>query len=397
MLQSMWDVLLELAPFLLLGMAVAGVLHVVLPRRFVQLQFKGWLGVVKAVAFGVPLPLCSCGVIPAGLGLRKDGASRGATVGFLISTPQTGVDSILVSASFLGWPFAIFKVVAAGITGLFGGWLTDAIDADDDVDGPAVPTDGSAPTRGFRAMIDHALEIVRTIWIWIVVGVVASAAISTLVPPSVFESVTGSGPIVPVLLALAVSLPLYVCATASVPIAAALVAGGFPPGAALVFLMAGPATNVATIGAIRRSLGTRSLLAYLVAIIGGSVGLGVAFDFLLRAAPSIAGHEHGSPAWWKIASAAVLLALLAWFAIDDARRWLRRGRSEPAAPATEIGVRGMTCEGCVAKVEAALRRESGVQAVRVHLDRGKAIVYGDVDRDRLRHAVADAGFTPEPD
>jgi len=393
----MWDVLLELAPFLLLGMVVAGVLHVVLPRRFVQLQFKGRLGVVKAVMFGVPLPLCSCGVIPAGLGLRKDGASRGATVGFLISTPQTGVDSILVSASFLGWPFAIFKVAAAAVTGLVGGWLADAVDRDGGAGRSEAPAGEASGGRGLRAMIDHALEIVRTIWVWIVVGVVGSAAISTLVPQSVFESVIGHGNIVPVLLALVVSVPLYVCATASVPIAAALVAGGFPAGAALVFLMAGPATNLATIGAIRRLLGGRALAAYLVAIIGGSLGLGVAFDFLLRATPAMAGHEHDSPSWWKIASAIVLLGLLAWFATDDARRWIGRRRAPASAgPATEIGVGGMTCDGCAAKVESALRRESGVRAVRVLLDQDKAIVYGDVDRERLRRAVLDAGFTPRP-
>ncbi|NIM61216.1 MAG: hypothetical protein GTO30_06030, partial [Acidobacteria bacterium] len=252
LVRSMWHVLLELAPYLLLGMAVAGVLHIALPRRFVRLQFKGRFGVLKAVLLGVPLPLCSCGVIPAGLGLRKDGASKGATVGFLISTPQTGVDSILVSASFLGWPFAIFKVAAAAVTGLFGGWLADFLDRDGKAGEPVASPDGRATGRGLREMIRHALEIVRTIWFWIVVGIFASAAITVWVPQSAFEAVTGRGPIVPVLLALVVSLPLYVCATASVPIAAALVAGGFPAGAALVFLMAGPATNVATMGAIRR-------------------------------------------------------------------------------------------------------------------------------------------------
>ncbi len=328
----MWDVLLDLAPFLLLGMVVAGVLHVILPRRFVQLQFKGRLGVVKAVLFGVPLPLCSCGVIPAGLGLRKDGASRGATVGFLISTPQTGVDSILVSASFLGWPFALFKVAAAAVTGLFGGWLADAIGGDAEADEPQALTEDRTGGRGLRAMLDHALEIVRTIWVWIVVGVVASALITAWVPAGVFESVTGRGPIVPVLLALVVSLPLYVCATASVPIAAALVAGGFPAGAALVFLMAGPATNLATIGAIRRFLGGRTLAAYLLAIVGGSVGLGVTFDFLLDVSPAMAGHTHGAGSWWKVGSAIVLLLLLAWFALEDLRRWVagkRSGRRDP--------------------------------------------------------------------
>jgi uncharacterized membrane protein YraQ (UPF0718 family)/copper chaperone CopZ len=394
---AIWDVLLELAPFLLIGMVVAGVLHVALPRRFVRLQFKGRFGVVKAVLFGIPLPLCSCGVIPAGLGLRKDGASRGATVGFLISTPQTGVDSILVSASFLGWPFALFKVAAAAATGLVGGWLTDAVGGDSEAAEPQESTEDRTGGRGLRAMLDHTLDIVRTIWVWIVVGVVASALITTWVPASVFESVTGSGPVIPVLLALVVSLPLYVCATASVPIAAALVTGGFPAGAALVFLMAGPATNLATIGAIRRTLGGRTLAAYLVAIVGGSVGLGVAFDFLLNVTPVMAEHTHGAASWWKIGSAIVLLLLLVWFALDDLRNWIaaKRPASGPAGSAIEIGVAGMTCEKCVSKLESALRREPGVQTARVLLDPGTAIVHGNVDVERLRRVIESTGYTPK--
>jgi len=397
-LQAMWDILPELAPFLLLGMAVAGVLHIALPRRFVQRQFKGRLGVLKAVLLGVPLPLCSCGVIPAGLGLRKDGASPGAVVGFLISTPQTGVDSVLVSASFLGWPFAIFKVASAAVTGLFGGWLADVVVDTAETGEREVLPDERPAGRGLREMIDHSLEILRTIWRWIVIGVVASALITTFAPDRLFESVVGQGRVIPVLLALVVSLPLYVCATASVPIAAALVAGGFPPGAALVFLMAGPATNVATIGAIRHALGGRALAAYLTAIVGGSVGLGVAFDSLLDAAPEMAAHGHGATSWWKVGSAIVLLVLLAWFALGDLRRWFSRrdlGRSAPAN-LIEIGVAGMNCESCVTKLESALRREPGVDAVNVLLDPGKAVVSGDIDESRLRRIVEDAGYKPTP-
>jgi uncharacterized membrane protein YraQ (UPF0718 family) len=121
---NIWNVWVELAPWLLLGALVSGVIHVFLPTDFVRRHLTGRGSIAKAVALGVPLPLCSCGVIPAGLGLKKDGASDGAAVGFLISTPQTGVDSVLVAAAFLGWPFALFKVVAATITGMTGGLLT---------------------------------------------------------------------------------------------------------------------------------------------------------------------------------------------------------------------------------------------------------------------------------
>ena len=121
---AVWLTLCELAPWLLIGMGLSGLLHVALPAKFVRQRLRGFSGVLKAVAIGVPLPLCSCGVIPAGIGLKKDGASSGAAVGFLISTPQTGVDSILVSASFFGWPFAVFKLVTAAVMGIVGGvWI----------------------------------------------------------------------------------------------------------------------------------------------------------------------------------------------------------------------------------------------------------------------------------
>jgi len=127
------------------------------------------------------------------------------------------------------------------------------------------------------------------------------------------------------------------------------------------------------------------------------VGLGIAFDFLLEAAPVMVEHTHGAASWWKIGSAVVLLSLLAWFAVEDARRWVA-GRSSAAAPATpgiEIGVAGMTCEGCAGKLETALRREPGVHAVQVLLHQGKAIVHGDVDANRLRRVIEGAGFTPK--
>ena len=127
MILTSWNILCQLAPWLLLGMLLSGLLHVGLPKDFVRRKFQGFSGVVKSVLLGVPLPLCSCGVVPAGIGLKNQGASDGASVGFLISTPQTGVDSILVSASFFGWPFAIFKMFTAAVTGLIGGALADRV------------------------------------------------------------------------------------------------------------------------------------------------------------------------------------------------------------------------------------------------------------------------------
>jgi uncharacterized membrane protein YraQ (UPF0718 family) len=218
-LDAMWNVWLQLSPWLLLGAAAAGLLHVFLPRDFAHKQFRGIPGVAKAVALGVPLPLCSCGVIPAGLGLKKDGASDGAAVGFLISTPQTGVDSLLVSASFLGWPFTIFKCMSALVMGLVGGVATEALETDSQ--GGTELREATAPqsTVGF---FEHMVDVIRPIWRWIVFGVAASAAITVWIPPDAMAGWSDVNPALTGLAALLIAVPLYVCATASVPIAAAL-------------------------------------------------------------------------------------------------------------------------------------------------------------------------------
>lgn len=392
MFAALWDITLELAPWLLLGMAIAGLLHVLLPGDFVQRHLRGRGGVAKAVALGVPLPLCSCGVIPAGLGLKKDGASNGASVGFLISTPQTGVDSMLVSASFLGWPFAIFKVVAAAVTGLVGGWLADRVETDDGADAPAAHAGSVARPRGLRAMVDHALDILQSIWRWLAFGIVVSAAITAFVPDDFFAGLADAGALVPILAALAVSLPLYVCATASVPIAAALVASGMPTGAALVFLMAGPATNVATIGAVYRALGARSLAVYLTTIVGGSMAAGLLFDSLVASGGAHVGHQHDHTTWWAIASAVLLLALMGWFAMDDLKNALR-AKAADGDGALEVPVEGMTCAMCVKHVTKALEATDGVESVDVSLDPGRAVVRGAVGIDAVKAAIVDAGYS----
>jgi hypothetical protein len=397
-LHELWSVVLALGPWMLLGAAIAGVLHVVLPADFARRRLRGPGGVVTAVAIGVPLPLCSCGVIPAALGLRKDGASRGAAIGFLVSTPQTGVDSILVSGTMLGWPFALWKVGSALVTGLVAGAWVEATD-DGAGDEPAPEATSTPRPGGIRGALAHAVEIIRNIWREIVIGILVSAAIGAWVPPASLAAIAEL-PLVLVLLAtLAIAVPLYVCATASVPIAAALVAGGFPPAAALVFLMGGPATNVATIGAVGRAFGRRALAIYLVTILGGSLVLAYVFDAVLGTAgqAAVAAHIHGESSWIEVVTASVLVALLGSFAIADVRRWLGRramaGARAMAVPEIELGVVGMNCQGCVAHLESTLVAEPGVTAAVVTLEPGRAVVRGTVDEARVRELVRAAGFS----
>ena len=391
-----FDVLVELAPWLLLGMVVAGALHVFMPVGLVRRAFRGPWGVVRAVAVGVPLPLCSCGVIPAGIGLKKDGASDGAAIGFLISTPQTGLDSILVTSGFLGWPFAIFKVVAAAVMGLFGGLFTERFGGQSVVLESQPHPEGHP--RGFRAGVEHALDVLDPIAAWIALGVIISAAISTWVPVGAFDQLGGASEALSYVIVLAVAVPLYVCATASVPIAGALIGAGFPTGAALVFLTAGPATNAATIGAVHKSFGGRILAIYLGTIIFGSMALGIAFDALIpTAVPSCcapgAGHVHADAAWWQVASAGVLVLLLVRTPFANLLK--RKERSVAPASVVEVGVDGMTCGGCVKKLEGRLRGLDGAAGVDVErLPEGRASVRGQVSEAAVRAAIVDAGFTP---
>jgi copper chaperone CopZ len=198
---------------------------------------------------------------------------------------------------------------------------------------------------------------------------------------------------------LLISLPLYVCATASVPIAAALVASGMPVGAALVFLMAGPATNVATIGAIYRALGKKALGIYLATIIIGSIGFGLAFEFVIDTTAVAPMQHHDHTTWWALASAIVLLGLLARFALEDLMSFLKRNQESTArADSTDneisIDVEGMTCNGCVSRLHKVLTREEGVTDAEVTLEPGHATVHGNVSEARVRELIEQAGFDP---
>jgi uncharacterized protein len=393
---AMWDVLGHLAPWILLGTLIAGLMHVLLPRDFIRRSFQGTSGVLKAVGLGVPLPLCSCGVIPAGIGLKKDGASNGSAVGFLISTPQVGVTSVLVSASFLGWPFALFKVFSAAVTGIVGGLLVDRLVVQaPELDEPEPDRIEVSERRGIRDMLRHGLDIIRSIWHWLLIGVVVSAAIDVLVPESVFAQLRTWSSLSSALAALVISLPLYVCATSSVPIAAVLVAGGLPPSAALVFLMAGPATNIAAIGAIHRRFGTATTSIYLVTIIVGSILFAVSFDWLVTATPMEMPDCHGHGlAPWNVASALLLLALIGWLAVEDLRRRWSNGSAKPTEKSSEwrVAVQGMNCNNCVVRLEKALRTTQGIDWASVTLEPAEAIVRGCVDRQHVVEAIHSAGF-----
>ncbi|MEA3278782.1 MAG: permease [Pseudomonadota bacterium] len=396
-LHELWQVMLDLSPSLLLGLFIAGLMHVYLPKGFIHrgLNRPDMRSVTRASLIGVPLPLCSCGVIPTALGLRNEGASKGATTAFMISTPQTGVDSILVSASFLGWPFALFKLAAAFVTGLIGGGLVNRFTKRDQAAAGPPVSDTETTAGGIKAVLRYALfDLLGAIDLWIIAGVLAAALITTFVPTDYLAEQSWTQGVLGMLLVLAISIPLYVCTTGSVPIAASLIAAGMPAGTALVFLMAGPATNVATLGAVHRALGARVLLFYLGTVVVMSILLGLMFEFVLEGVePAVVTHEHG-PEWIGIGSAVVLTLLLAVLLLRRLAAMIKARRSPVEGDlGLTLKVEGMSCQHCVANVKKTLEGFETVAEASPSLSSGLVRVRGDhLDVSALVQAVEKAGY-----
>ena len=340
---NLGEIFFELSPWVVLGLFLAGLLHVLLPAGFIKRHLGGshFWNVFKAVAVGIPMPLCSCGVIPTAIGLRRDGASRGAAMGFLISTPQTGVDSILVTAGFLGWPLALFKVACALISGVLGGILVNGgssklnTDKITDNGGPARQQARSSLSRRWPEIFTFGFgRLFRDIYIWLLIGVGVAALITTFVPADYLVSLPWSQGIWGMLVVLAVSIPMYVCSTSSVPLAAALVAIGASPGAALVFLVAGPTTNIATVGMVYRVFGFRSLFIYLATVIVMSIAAGLLFDGLLAGSGGSVGTMVHLPGWLTVPASFAILALTTWYIFAGV--WVSfRSRSKSASGSSE--------------------------------------------------------------
>ncbi len=322
-----WLVLGQMAPYLLLGFLVAGVLSVCISPAWIERRLgrRGLGPVLTASLFGVPLPLCSCGVIPVSASLRRHGASRAATTAFLLSTPQTGVDSIAVTYALLGPVFAVFRPLVALVTGILGGSLVQLLDATDEVSEPGETTpntctdaccDKSRPRNVVLRALEYGLvTLPRDIGLSLFVGIVVAGAIAALVPQNSLHAYIGGG-VVSILLLMAAGIPIYVCATASVPIAAGLMHMGASPGAALAFLIAGPATNAAALTTAWKVLGRRTTVVYLLTVALSALGFALLLDWLIptvgAAVPQLGAppSAHSEGAWLSNLGAIAMLAVL---------------------------------------------------------------------------------------
>jgi uncharacterized membrane protein YraQ (UPF0718 family) len=364
--QNLLELSLEAAPWLVIGLALGGLMKALIPTEFLQrhLSGAGVGSIAKATVLGAPLPLCSCGVIPAALGLREAGASKPATAAFLVSTPETGVDSITVTYALMGPFMAIVRPISALVSAMMSGLLVGTFDPEDNrkigtsstesscCDANTKPVESSCcetkpkpaetsccateakveesaccettseqitpvaeswMSKAWGGIYYAFTKLLDTIVLWLAVGMLFAAASKTFIPTD-FLAQWGQG-IPAMLVMIAAGIPMYICATASTPVAAGLLMAGVSPGVALVLLLTGPATNISTLGIISKELGKRSMWLYLSGVVVTAIIAGLVTDALVDAfqidvlTQVHAGHG-GLPTWLGWMSLALLVAVV---------------------------------------------------------------------------------------
>ncbi len=355
------DMALTAAPWLLLGLFVAGLVKALVPEHLLQrwVGGDGVGGVAQAAVAGAPLPLCSCGAIPTAVTLHRGGAGRGPTTAFLIGAPGVGVDSVALTYALLGPFMMVARVVGAMATAMATGWLVASLrtragvvsSASGDVAGEGSGddccagnsdccgvTDGAngtaAPDRiaRLRYGLGYAFgDLYDEIIPWMAAGLVLAGGLGVLVEPATLAEI-GTGPLAIIVMGV-IGIPLYVCATAATPAAVGLIAAGVSPGAVITFLVAGPVTSLATLGVLRREMGNQVLVRYLAGIFGSAVLLGLTVDYVVATAGIDVIHQLGSggallPYWLKMAA----LVLLVGIAIRPLRRFAGRWTGLSALP-----------------------------------------------------------------
>ncbi len=391
----------EVAIYLLFGFVLAGILHVLFPESIIRrhLGRNSFASVAKSTLFGIPIPLCSCGVVPVAASLRNSGASKGATISFLISTPQIGADSFMITYSLLGWVFGLFRIVASLITAMVAGITVNIIgsrDADPQQVFPNAMNEETF-TQRLRSIFRYVeYELLGSIANALIIGFVIAGLIGAFIPDGFFEKYMGSH-FISMIIMLIAGIPMYVCASASTPIAASLIMKGMSPGAALIFLLTGPATNAITISTVVKSLGKKTALIYLAAIASVSLALGHLLNVLAATygfESIILVHQHEMlPGWLKISGTVLLSAMLGWYylKLKLLKHFKRRQGMEPKI---SLAVQGMSCMHCAGNVQKAIESIAGTSNVSVDLDGNKVLF--DIDEtddiEKVKAAITSAGY-----
>lgn len=341
--------------WLMMGFFFSAILGLLVPASFVNkhLAEEGWSSVWKASLFGVPLPLCSCSVIPTGLGLLKRGASKAATMSFITSTPQTGVESFMLAGGALGWPFALVKAIFAFLMGvLVGGLLPKSSEDQKKVNSIA------EPKKSIKEMLEFGfIELPSTLFRPYIIGLAVSACLMSWVDPGSISELIGVGWLESFAV-LAFSVPLYLCATSSIPLGIALLHQGVSLGGVAVFLIAGPATNLISLLMINKIMGRKVTAVYLSVIILGSLVLSFMINTVLSNTDGMRDvlHDHDSVGWFQQLCGVILLMMFLM-------KFVPKGKNSQALTCGEVGLQlsGLTCGGCVSKLNQALG-EKGIEA-----------------------------------
>jgi len=402
-LSATWNLIAEMGPYLLLGFAVAGVLHRLFRQEWIEkkLGSTGFRSITLASVFGVPMPLCSCGVIPVTASLRDKGASKGAAASFLASTPQTGVDSILATWGILGPLFAIYRVIVAFISGLIVGTAVSALSAGDKP--PSESSSGSEKeqTPKWSDCFRYGfITMPGDIAVSLGIGFLLAGLISALAPDNLLANLPG-GILLSIILTTLIATPFYICSTGSIPLALALIDKGLPIASALVLLIAGPATNIATIITMKRTLGGKETTTYVASIV--FISWIAAYIFHLFFASNVtlgAFHEHSmTPSWWKHGSGALLLLVMG-YGYYAARKPTEACNSCPHESEIEgediarLTIKGMTCTHCRESVLSGLNGIGGARNAEVDLASGRAEIVGtNLNLDTITAKIESLGFS----
>ena len=403
-----FNLYMEMAPYLTLGLLFVGLLSVTVNRQ-ILIKYTGvenLRSMFIASGLGVPLPLCSCGVMPTAVYMAQNGASRGAVISFLISTPQTGIDSIIASWGMLGPFFSVFRPLAAFFMGITGGsfvsyfsrqQINGKISARENI---AADIQENSVIQKIRKAFNYAFsEFLDDIAVNFIIGIFISAIIYLLIPDDYFAGLGITSGLPGMLIMILVGLPMYVCATGSIPIALILMTKGFSPGAAFVFLTVGPVTNAASIAVLFKALGKKTTVLYILAVTVLAVFSGLLFDLLYNffgiPAKDLHIHNSGNSILQKLAALFLGICLAA----SLLRKFIfpvffRKKLSGSGEKTITVFISGMTCNHCLRNVEQAIKSVPGVEDVKADLSSASACIRGEnVDRNALAEKIRAAGYS----
>jgi len=411
--ENIWLLFVEIAQYMLLGMSFVALFNFFFKKDLINNHIgkNDFKSIIKSALFGVPLPLCSCGVVPTSVYLSKNGASKPAVIAFLISTPQTGIDSIIATYGMLGPVFAIFRPIAALIMGFVGGIVFLFVNKDNQFDKDSsneikFEIEEITPNENIiekaKKSIKYAYwEFLNDISTQFLIGLIIAGFISALVPNNFFADTIFQNKLLSMLLIILFSIPLYVCATASIPIAVTMMMKGLSPGIAYAFLVAGPISNAASIAILSKILKKKSLILYLSLVVIMTIIFGFILDWIhytFNINPHLYMlhthlHSHNFSLWQYILATIFigLLSIIFYKKISiKIKNYFSKGKG--GSEMHKYKVEGMSCSHCVMNVEKAIRSVEGVEDVKVVLAENSAEIKGNYDILKIKNAVDSIGY-----